>query len=160
MLLGSQKSVLRKEVLGYKPDDTTRLNKGTKWAKEGTEDFFKFLEPESVSTIVEVEEKEKGSKIYLIDKMIRRDPKYRYSHRCGMLGGHRIVDKVTDPIVSVISEPPRVEPNRLISSHFVPTSSRLRPIGRIDNFAHHRGVPRAPISPSRVPVVGPYRMDP
>ena len=36
MLLGSQRSVLRKEGLGYELDDTTRLNKGTKWAKEGT----------------------------------------------------------------------------------------------------------------------------
>ena len=109
---------------------------------------------------MEVEEKEKGSITYLIDEMIRRDPKYRYSHSYGMLGSHRIVDKLTDPIVSIISEPPRVEPNRVISSRSVPTSSRLRPIGRIDNFAHHRGVPRTPISPSRVPDVGPYRMDP
>ena len=36
MLLGSQRSVLRKEGLGYEPDDTTRLNEGTKWVKEGT----------------------------------------------------------------------------------------------------------------------------
>ena len=42
MLLGSQKSVLRKESLGYKLDDTTRVIEGTKWIKEGMEDFLKF----------------------------------------------------------------------------------------------------------------------
>ena len=77
-----------------------------------------------------------------------------------MRGGHRIVDKLVDPIVGIVSEPPRVEPSRVTSSRSVPTSSRLRKVGRIDNFAHHRGVPRAPISPSRILDVGPYRMDP
>ena len=128
--------------------------------KEGTEDSFKFLEPQSVSTIVEVEEKEKGSRTYLIDEMIRRDPRYRYSHSYGMLGGHRIVDKLIDPIVSIVSEQPRVEPSRVTSSRSEPTSSGLRPLGRFDNFAHHRKVPRTPIPPSRIPNVGPYRMDP
>ena len=36
MLLGSQRSVLRKEGLGYEPNDKTRLNEGTKWVNEGT----------------------------------------------------------------------------------------------------------------------------
>ena len=83
MFLGSQRYILRKEGLGYKPDATTRLNEGTKWVKEGTEDIFEFLEPQVVSTIVEIEEKENGSGTYLIDETIRRDPKYRYSHSYG-----------------------------------------------------------------------------
>ena len=160
MLLGSQRSVLRKEGLGYEPDVTTRLNEGTKWVKEGTEDFFEFLEPQGVSTIVETEEKEIGSRTYLIVETIRRDPKYRYSQSYGMLGSYKIVDKLIDPIVRTISEPPKVEHSRVTYSRSVPSSSRLRPEGRIDNFAHHREVTRAPISPSWVPNIGPYRMDP
>ena len=160
IFLGSQRSILRKEGLGYKPDDITRSNEGTKWVKEGMEDLFKLLEPQSVSTIVEVEEKEKGLGTYLIDETIQRDPRYRYSHSYGMLGGHRIVDELIDPIVSIVSEPTRVELSRLNSSRYVAMSSQLRQVGRIDNFAHHRGVPRASISPSRIPNVGPYRMDP
>ena len=92
------------EGLGYKPNDTTRSNEGTKWEKEGTEDIFKFLEPQGVSTIVEIEEKEKGSRTYLIDETIQRDSKYRYSHSYRMLGGHRIVDKLIDHMVSKISK--------------------------------------------------------
>ena len=160
IFLGSQRSILRKEGLGYEPDATNRLNEGTKWVKEGTEEIFKFLEPQVVSTTVEIEEKEKGSRTYLIDESIRRDPKYRYSHSYGMLGSYRIVDKLIDPLVSTVKEPPRVEFNRVTYSRFVPTSSRLRPVGRIDNLVHHREVPRASISPSRVPKTGPYRMDP
>ena len=160
MFLGSQRSILRKEGLGYEPDATTRLNEGTKWVKEGTEEIFEFLEPQVVSTIVEIEEKEKGSRTYLIDETIRRDPKYRYSHSYGMLGSYRIVDTLIDPIVSTISEPPRVELSRVAYSRSVPTSNRLRPVGRIDNSVQHREVPRAPISPSRAPKIGPYRMDP
>ena len=160
MFLGSQRSILRKEGLGYEPDATNRLNEGTKWVKEGTEEIFKFLEPQVVSTTVEIEEKEKGSRTYLIDESIRRDPKYRYSHSYGMLGSYRIVDKLIDPLVSTVKEPPRVEFNRVTYSRSVPTSSRLRPVGRIDNLGHHREVPRAFISPSRVPKIGPYKMDP
>ena len=70
MLLGSQRSVLRKEGLGYEPDGTTRHTKGTKWVKEGMEHSFKFPEPQDVSTIVDIEEKEKGSRNYLMDEMI------------------------------------------------------------------------------------------
>ena len=77
-----------------------------------------------------------------------------------MLGSYRIVDKLIDPIVSTISEPPRVELSRVAYSCSVPTSSRLRPIGRINNFLHHIELPRAPISPSRIPYIDPYRMDP
>ena len=40
MFLGSQRSVLRKEGLGYEPNATTRLNEGTKWVNEGTKDIF------------------------------------------------------------------------------------------------------------------------
>ena len=109
---------------------------------------------------MEIEEKEKRPRTYLIDDMIQRDSKYRYSHSYGMLGGHRIVDKLIDPIVSTISEQPRVEHSRVTCSRSITTSSRLRPIGRIDKFAHHREVSRAPISPSRVPNIGPYRVDP
>ena len=109
MLLRSQRSILRKEGLGYEPNHIVRSNEGTKWAKERSKDFFEFLEPQSVSTIVEVEEKEKGSRTYLIDATIRRDPRYRFSHSYGMLGGHRIVDKLIDPIVSIVSEPTRVK---------------------------------------------------
>ena len=43
MLLGSQRSVLRKEGLGYEPNDTTRSNEGTKWVKEGNKNFLEFL---------------------------------------------------------------------------------------------------------------------
>ena len=85
--------------------------------------------------------------------MIQRDPKYRYSHSYGMLGGHRIADKLIDPIVSIVSEPPRVESNRVITSRSVPTSGRLKPVGRIDNSSHHRSVP------SRIHGIDPYRMD-
>ena len=109
---------------------------------------------------MEVEEKEKVSRTYLIDETIRRDPRYRYSHSYRMLGGHRIIHKLIEPIVSIVSEPPRLESSRMTYSHFVPTSSRLRLVGKIDNSSHHRGVPKAPIPPSRIPGVGPYRMDP
>ena len=160
MLLGSQRSVMRKEGLGYEPNGTIKSNKGTKWVKEGTKDFFEYLEPQSISTGVEVEEKGKGSKTYLIDETIQRDPRYRYSHSYGMLGGHRIVDKLIDPIVSIVSEPPRVESRRVISSRSAPTSGRLKSVGRIDNSSHHKGVSRAPIPPSRIHDVDPYRMDP
>ena len=55
-----------------------------------------FQKPQGVSTIVEIEEKGKEFRNYLIDEMIRRDPKYRYLHSYGMLGGHRIVEKLID----------------------------------------------------------------
>ena len=45
MLLGSQRSVLRKEGLGSESNDTIKSNEGTKWVKEGTDDTF---EPQSI----------------------------------------------------------------------------------------------------------------
>ena len=97
---------------------------------------------------------------YLIDEKIQRDPRYRYSHSYGMLRGHRIVDKLIDPIVSIVSEPSRVESSRVNPSRSVPPSSRLRPVDVIDNSSPHRGVPMAPIPPSRILSIGSYRMDP
>ena len=159
-LLGSQKSVLRKEGLGYKPDDTTRVTEGTKWIKEGTEDFLKFPEPQGASTVVDIEKKGRGSRNYIIDETIRRDRRYRYLHSYGMLGEHRIVDKLIDPTVSTNSEPLRGEHSRVIYSHSVPTSSRLRSVGRNDKFASNKKFPMAHISPSWACDRGPYRMDP
>ena len=59
MLLGSQRSVLRKEGLRYELNDTIKSNEGTKWVKEGTDDTFEFLEPQNISTSREVVEKGK-----------------------------------------------------------------------------------------------------
>ena len=159
MLLGSQRSVLRKEGLGYELNGTIKSNEGTKWVKEGTDDPFKSLEPQSISTSEEAEEKEKGSRTYLIDEMIRRDPKYRYSHSYGMIGNHRIVDKLIEPIMSNISEPSRVESSKTMSSQSTSTRGRPKPFSRIKNSSHHRGVPRTPIPPNIVHGLDPYRMD-
>ena len=87
---------------------------------------------------MEVEEKEKGSRTYLIDETIQRDPRYRYSHSYGMIGNHRIVDKLIDPIVSKIKEPSRVESRRMISSQSTSTRGRLKPLSRIKNSSHQR----------------------
>ena len=84
MLLGSQRSVVRKEDLGYRTDDMTRSSVGMKWVKEGTENPFKFPKPQDVSTTVDIKRK-KGFRNYLVDETIQRDPRYRYSHSYGML---------------------------------------------------------------------------
>ena len=160
MLLGSQKSVLRKEGLGYKPDDTTREIEGTKWIKEGTEDCLKFPEPQGASTAVDIEKKGKGSRNYIIDETIRRDPRYRYLHSYGMLGEHRILDQLVDPTVITTSEPLRGEHSRVTYSHSVPTSSIMRSVGRNDKFTSYKNFPMAHISPSRAFDRGPYRMEP
>ena len=160
MLLGSQKSVLRKEGLGYKPDDTTRETGGTKWIKEGMEDFFKFPEPQGASIAVNSEKKGKGSRNYVIDETIRKDPRYRYSHSYGILGEHRIVDQLVDPIVISASEPLRGESSRVTYSHSVPTSNVMRSVGRNDKSTSYKKFPMTHISPSRAWDRDPYRMEP
>ena len=150
MLLGSQRSALRKEGLGYIPDDMTRSTVGTKWVKEGTENPFKSPEPQDVSTTVDIKRK-KGFRNYLVDETMKRDPRYRYSHSFGMLGEHRMVEKLVDS---------RVEHSRVTYSNSVPMYSRLRPVCSVDNVAYHREVPRAPTSQGRVLDLGLYRTNP
>ena len=127
---------------------------------KGMEDFIKFPEPQGASTILDIEKKRKGSRNYIIDETIRRDPRYRYLHSYGMLREHGIVDKLIHHTVSTNSELLRGEHSRVIYSHSVPTISRLRSVGRNDKFASYGKFPMAPISPSRACDRGPYRMDP
>ena len=159
MLLGSQRFVLRREGLGYESNDTIETKEGTKWVKEGTDDVVECLEPRSMSISVDIEEKGKGSRNYLMDETIRRDLRYRYSHSYGMSGNHRTIDKLIDPVVSNIREPSRVETSRINSSQASSTRDRLKSLSRVENSLHRRGVPRASIPPSRFRDLDPYRMD-
>ena len=149
MLLGSQRSAVRKEGLGYNSDDVIRSTVGTKWVKEGTEIPFKFPEPQVASTTVDIKKGELRN--YLVDETIQRDPRYRYTHSYGMLGEHRIVDKLVDP---------NVEHSRIVYSHSVPSSSRRRTVGCVGNVAYHRELPRAPMSQGGPLQLGPYSMNP
>ena len=160
MLLGSQRSILRKEGLGYEPNDTTRLNEGTKWVKEGIEDFSKFPEPQDVSTVANIEEKKKKSRNYLMNETIRGDPRYKYSYSYGMLGEHKIVDKLIDPTGSTFREPFKEDHNRVIYSRSAPTRDRQRLVGRIDRVGYNREFSKASITPHMVCEIDPYRMDP
>ena len=160
MLLGSQRSILRKEGLGYEPNDTTRSYDGTKWVKEGTEDIFKFPESQEVSTFVNIEEKKKKSRNYLMDETIKGDPRYKYSHSYGMLGEHSIVDKLIDPIRSTLSESIKEEQNKILISRSAPSRNRQRPVGKIDKCLYNREVPRTSIASHMVGDLLPHRVDP
>ena len=74
-------------------------------------------------------------------------------------GNHRTIDKLIDPIVSNIREPSRVETNRISSSQSSSTGDRLKPLSRIKNSSHRRGVPRASIPPDRFHRLDPYMMN-
>ena len=76
-----------------------------------------------------------------------------------MLGNHRTIDKLIDPVVSNIREPSKVETSRISSSQSLSTGDRLKPLSRIENCSHRRGVPRASIQPNRFHGLNPYMMD-
>ena len=127
--------------------------------KEGTDEVVEFLEQQNISISVDDEEKGKGLRNYLMDETIRRDPRYRYSHSYSMLGNHRTIDKLIDPVVSNIRDSSRIETNRISSSQSSSTRDRLKPLSRIEDMSHHRGVPRVSIPPNRFHGSDPYRIE-
>ena len=122
MLLGRPRSFMGKEGLGYNPDDAIGTNKGTTWVKERNES--QYPKSQGLSRNAELNRKVDAHRKYLVDKRIQYDTRYRYSHSFGMLGDHTIIDRLVDPIVNRINEPPRVEPTRLNLCPSPQTSNR------------------------------------
>ena len=156
MLLGSQRSCMRREGLGYESNDKIKTDEGTKWVKEGTDEVVESLKQQNRSVSVDDEEKGKDLRNYLMDEAIRRDPRYKYSHSYGMLGNHRTIDKLFDPVVSNIRDSSRIEINRINSGQSSSTRDRLKPVSRIEDISHRRGIPRVPIPPNRFHGSDPY----
>ena len=159
MLLGSQRYGLRREGLGYESNDKIKTDEGTKWVKEGTDKVVESSEQQNRSISVDDEEKGKGLRNYLMDEAIRRDPRYRYSHSYGMLGNHRIIDKLCDPVVSNTRDSSKIETNRINSDQSSSTRDRLKPLSRIENISHHRGVPRVSVPSNRFHGSDPYMIE-
>ena len=159
MLLGSHRSGLRREGLGYESNDKIKTDEGTKWVKEGTDEVVELLEQQNRSISVDDDEKGKGLRNYLMDEAIRRDPRYRYSHSYGMLGNHRTIYKLIDPVVSNIRDSSRIETNRISSGQSSSTRDRLKPLSRIEDISHRRGVPRVFVPPNRFYGSDPYRIE-